>query len=291
MATANPIPPPSIPVRGQVQRTFVDARVLTGFMDDAHVNQTFGDYLSSLDPLTKSQLDARIAASRTFVKSLPVVPLDGAVRKPLTASYIDQITKDPAFQQAFSQRLFRFAYIRPDRLIALQVHVKPRADKVPSNPDELMAFTLPTKSDVPAELSFVPPSGPIHIFSSNPAMQGVQFELDAAAGSVRLSPPKHFNLVNVIEFAGRFFLRNGYHRVFDCINAGLQEIPAIVVTAIQPGDILIGGQTFNLGVALALPRPPMVTDFATGAAVDAKLRERRYGISIALQLNPFNIGI
>lgn len=49
----------------------------------------------------------------------------------------------------------------------------------------------------------------------------------AAKGTVTLSPPKHMNLLQVVHFSGRYYLRNGYHRLFDVISSGREKVPLI----------------------------------------------------------------
>lgn len=291
MATTTPIPAPSISVRGQIQKTFVPAKVLTGFMDDQGVQQILGEYLENLDAAERDALKSKILKSQSHVKSLAQVALDDAFIEPLSHPHVEALTQDQIFRQAFAQQAVQFAMVRPEKLVALQVHVKPRADVPPSDNNEFLKFMLPNHWDIPAELSFVPPLGPIHILSSNPVLQGIKLELDAKAGKVLMSPPQHINLVQVVSLGGRYYLRNGYHRVFDCLASGVTSIPALIIPGIQPNDLQIGGNGFTATYVMTMPRPPLVADFMTDAAVDAQFRERRYGVSITLQASPFNIGI
>jgi hypothetical protein len=144
---------------------------------------------------------------------------------------------------------------------------------------------------VPAEISVTPPMGPIHIVTSSPMLQGLAMELDAKHGRVILSPPPHVNLVQVAEFQGRHYLRNGYHRVYDAVSAGVKELPALVVPVINPAELELGGTAFGAGYVAGRPRPPLVADLCMPAAIDIDMRERRYGVTINLDVKPFNIGI
>lgn len=292
MVTNNPLPIPSSAPRGSVQKTFVPAKILSGFTDDGHFRILAGEYLSTLDPAAQGQLLASAQASRSFVSQLPPYqPTPSSIRD-ITGPHVDAIRTDPLFIQAFGQRPHRFAYVNPSDIIALQAWIEPRADAVPTSEDALLEFALPRKWDIPAEVSFIPPVGPIQILSSNPGMHGLSIELDQLTGKVMLSAPKHLNLVQVVSFQGRLFLRNGYHRVADAIAAGLHEFPALVVEAFNPNEVALAGNTvFNFGYVFALPRPPFVTDFNTPAAVTTKVRERRYGVMISLDIKPLNIGI
>jgi hypothetical protein len=175
----------------------------------------------------------------------------------------------------------------------LQPWIEPRGDPIPAAEADLLAFALPTNWDVPAEVSFIPPQGPIQILTSSPAMQSIRADFDAQKGTVTLGAPKHLNLVQVAHFNGRHYLLNGYHRVADALRAGVNELPALVTQAIfGPQDIQLGGTgMFAAGHVIGLPRPPLVADFHTPAAIAAKVRERRYGVLIELNLKPLVIGI
>jgi len=290
MTASNPLPPPA--PRGTVQKTFVRAKVLAGFTDPQHFQILAGEYLATLDPAAQAAKLQAADVARAFVAQLPALATTNVIVRPITHPHIDAIRNDPLFTQSFGQSQHQFAYINPAGLVALQAWIEPRADAVPTTEDALLDFALPTKWDVAAEVSFTPPFGPIGILSSNPAMQGLSFELDQATATVRMSAPKHLNLVQVVQFNNRSFLRNGYHRVADALAAGVKEFPAIVINALTPNDVALPGLgPFNLGHVLGLQRPPLVSDFHTGAAVETKIRERRYGVFVSLDVKPVNIGV
>ena len=291
MTASNPLPPVAAP-RGAVEKTFVKVRVLAGFTDVNHFQILAGEYLATLDPAAQTAKLNAADAARTFVAQLPPLAPTNVIVRPIIHAHIDAIRNDPLFTNTFGQRPYQFAYVNPAGLVALQSWIEPRADALPTTEQELLDFALPTKWDVAAEVSFTPPTGPIGILSSNPAMQGFAMELDQGAGTVKISPPKHLNLVQVVQFNNRFFLKNGYHRIADALAAGVQEFPAIVITALRPEDAALPGSSpFNLGYVLGLQRPPLVSDFHTAAAVEVKVRERRYGVFVNLDVKQINIGV
>ena len=292
MTTNNPAPVPAAAPRGAVQKTFVDAKLLSGFADAAHFEQLAGEYLATLDQAARQAAVDAAAASRAFVSQLKPVTLPPSVLRPITGAHVDAIRNDPLFAQTLGQSPYQFSYVDPATVIALQPWIEPRADQVPQSEADLLKFALPQEWDVAAEVSLIPPAGPIQILSSNPAMQGLMLELDQASGKVMLSAPKHLNLVQIVHFNGKYFLKNGYHRVTDALAAGVREFPAIVVEALSPSDVILpGAGTFNVGYVLGLQRPPLVADFNTAAAVATKLRERRFGVLVGLDIKPVNIGI
>ncbi len=251
-----------------------------------------GEYLSTLSAQQRTQVLADAQATRAFVAQQPDFTNPQIILRDIASPHIDAIQADPLFVQAFGQLQHQFCYVDPSGIIALQAWIEPRSDPVPSTENELLEFAFPRTWDVPAEVSFIQPSGPIQILSSNPAMQGLAMELEGPTGRVMLSAPKHLNLVQIIHFNGRFFLRNGYHRVSDAIAVGLREFPAIVINAFSPNDVALpGAEIFNIGYVLNLKRPPLVQDFHTNAALTTKVRERRYGVIISLDVKPINIGI
>jgi len=292
MVTHNPIPVPTSAPRGAVQKIFVPARILSGFTDEAHFRLLAGEYLTTLEETARDRVLTEAKDSRTFASQLPPFTSGQVTIREITGEHVNAIKSDPLFIQSFGQKPHKFGYVDPSILIALQAWIEPRADIVPSTESDLLEFALPRKWDIPSELSFIPPAGPIQILSSNPGLQGLNIELDQNAGKILLSAPKHLNLVQVVSFQGRYFLRNGYHRISDAITAGLTEIPALVVEAFTPNEVALAGNTvFNLSYVLGLPRPPLVKDFNTPASVTTKVRERRYGVMINLDIKPLNIGI
>jgi hypothetical protein len=240
----------------------------------------------------KAKVLAEAENTRQFVSQLPPLDPTQVELRDVVHPHVAAIQGDPIFAQAFSRLPHRFRYVDPRGIIALQASIEVRSDVVPDNGDALLEFALPRTWDIPAEISFMPPLGPIQILTSNPGLQGLAVELDQASARVLLSAPKHLNLVQIVQLQGRYFLRNGYHRVADALHSGVHELPALVIDAFSPNDIALPGVgMFNSGYVLGLQRPPLVSDFFTAAALSTKVRERRYGIIVTLDVKPINIGI
>lgn len=292
MTTNSPAQIPMAAPRGAVQKIFVPAEILAGFTDPGHFNILAGEYLATILDRERIDILGKAQAARDYAKTLPPFANGPAVLRELANSHIDAIRADPLFAQSFGRLPHKFAYVDLRELVALQAWVEPRFDPVPKDEDSLLELALPRTWDVPAEVSLIPPTGPIQILSSNPAMQGLAVELDPTSGKVMLSAPKHINLVQVVQFNGRYYLRNGYHRATDALRSGLNELPAIVIDAFTPDQVAVPGHgTFNFGYMLNQSRPPLVRDFHTGASITARLRERRYGMIVNLDVKPINIGI
>jgi len=292
MNSTNPVTLPAAAPRGAVQKTFVPARILSGFTDPAHFGQLAEEYLASTSAEEKAKILADAEATRQFVAKLPPLNPVQVELRDIVHHHVTAIRADPIFAQAFGRLPHRFRYVDPTSVIALQASIEPRSDVVPTAEDALLEFALPRTWDIPAEISFIPPLGPIQILTSNPGLQGLAVEIDQPSARVMLSAPKHLNLVQIVQLNGRYFLRNGYHRIADALKAGVREFPALVVDGFSPNDIALPGVgMFNAGYVIGLQRPPLVQDFFTGAALTTKVRERRYGIIVNLNVNPINVGI
>ncbi len=73
MVTQTALPLPSVAVRGDVQKTFIDVKVLSGFTDSGHIEILLGDYLSRLNDTDKALALSEIDAIRAFVANLLVI--------------------------------------------------------------------------------------------------------------------------------------------------------------------------------------------------------------------------
>lgn len=295
MTTTTQLPIQTVAQRSVLQKTFVEATLLAGFTDLSHFEQLCGEFLLSQDDNNANKRRDEANVARAYVSQLEVSDeqwLNDVVRNQISGEHIHRIISDPIFQQTFGSVHHQFAYVDLNRLVALQPWVEPRRDRVPKKEQELLNFALPTDWEVPAEISYLPQTNSIQVLSSDPALSGLQVDFDHVAGKVTLSPPKHPNLVQVTLFNGRAYLRNGYHRCVDALAQGINELPAIVVQAFTPDQVLLpGAGCFNLFHVMTLPRPPLVSDFLTPSATTTKVRERRYGVLIGFDVKPFNIGV
>lgn len=280
--------------RGQVTRSYESVQILAGFTDDNHFQSLAQESMQNLKKPQRDTLLKNVDKARQHVASQPVIDLSGVEIRPLEKEAYEKFEKDKTFQTMFSGRPYRFAWINPKKLIALQAFVKTQEEKVPTDPKQLIDFALPSNWSVPAEISFIPPMGPIYVVSSSPQLAGLEVSMDNKNGHVIIKPPSHANLIQVMHLNGRYYLRNGYHRVTGAIAEGIEELPAIVVDAFQPADVELpnlGAFGFSAAYFMGSPRPPLVSDFLTPASVTIEMREKRYGASVNLQISPISIGV
>jgi hypothetical protein len=280
--------------RGVVIKSFQPAKVLAGFMDENHFRGFCQESLEAMTPAKQKALLTKAEAARAQVQGLPPHPDFSTEIRPLDASISDKFEKDKTFANTFANTPHRFAWINPANLVALQVFVRGEEDAVPTDDAGLVKYALPDKWSVPAEISFIPPQGPIYVVSSSPQLTMLNIRMDAKKSQIIVEPPTHINLIQVMQFNGRYYLRNGYHRVVGALIAGITELPALVIDGNQPGDVELpnmGWAGISAQFFMPRPRPPLVSDFTGSATVVIEMRERRYGASVSLQISPVNIGV
>jgi hypothetical protein len=189
---------------------------------------------------------------------------------------------------------YRFSWINPRKLIAVQVSRQVGKESVPTDSIGLIEYALPTDWSVPAEICFVPPFGPIYFTGDSPQLGGIRLSIDDKTGNVLIGPANQVNLIQVVSFEGRHYLRNGYHRVVSALEAGLSEIPALLVEAGSAAEVELtnlGLASLNVATLMALTRPPLVADFLSEASLNIKMREKRYGCCINLQASPIIVPV
>lgn len=280
--------------RGSVTKSFQQINVLAGFMDEQHYLLFTQEHYSTLNKREQKAHLKKAEQARQFASSLPSIDLSDAENRPLEPKYYEKLAKDKMFSSTFGTTQHRFGWVKPEKLVALQVCVNAQKESVPKSKKGLVGFALPKEWSIPAEITFTPPFGPIYIVSSSPQLSAVEVGLDGTKGHVIIKPPNHINLIQVMHFQGRYYLRNGYHRVVGAIEAGLTEIPALIVEATQPADVelpSLGIAGLNAGFSMTLPRPALVSDFKGNATVAMPMREKRYGASVSLQISPISIGV
>ena len=76
-----------------------------------------------------------------------------------------------------------------------------------------------------------------------------------------LRPPSRNSYVEVATYSGRWFLRNGYHRLFRLLNQSVYLVRCVVVYAESVVEMGTVGARFFSGEVPFSAYPPMVTDF------------------------------
>jgi hypothetical protein len=102
-----------------------------------------------------------------------------------------------------------------------------------------------------------PASQSITLQSSNPNLQ-VRFTTDISTPVVIHSGSPFFE---VACYRGRWFLRDGYHRAYALLRAGITSVPAVIVQAKTLQELGADQPWFFSEHVLFSDHPPMVTDF------------------------------
>ena len=101
----------------------------------------------------------------------------------------------------------------------------------------------------------------IRLHSSNPDLR-LRFHPKTSRGEcLPLSLYGGSPFFEVAEFRGRWFLRDGYHRAYHLLQAGVDRVPAIVINARSIEEVGATAPWFFNEEQLFSDRPPQVTDF------------------------------
>ena len=269
---------------------WLDGRLLGGFMDRPHVEQVAAEWIASLREEAKAEFWSKWESARTAVGSLDEVSdfraLVGDPVEALEILHRDLLQREE-ISKAFAGTETSVRLVDLRRVVAQQPNVQTTKDLVPTEDHDLAGYCLPIPQKTPCELnvSFTPPIGQVMFLADVPYMNSVNF--DTRNSQLTVSPPVHINFLQVIDFEGRMYLMNGYHRAYSLLNSGKQVVPAWVVSGKPP--VLQGSQFFNLGYLKGLKRPPLLPDYLGPAAIDFRTRSKRYGMLMRVEIAPFNV--
>jgi hypothetical protein len=101
----------------------------------------------------------------------------------------------------------------------------------------------------------------IGLHSSNPDLQLRFTPQTSGCGALPLSIYGGSPFFEVAELRGRWFLRDGYHRAYHLLQAGVDRIPAVVIYARNVEELGATTPWFFHEKQLFSDRPPRVTDF------------------------------
>lgn len=188
----------------------------------------------------------------------------------------------PGLLQIYAAHNPQFMMVEIDPLLAFQFTVDTARSAQHcghfSNPptlDELLAVCLPPALPVePLQSSFLqqPQHGDLLIRSRNLNVMAQQKGL-IGQNAVGLTFGPQAPLVHVVQLNGRYYLHNGFHRVYGCRMAGATHIPCLVrdVPDAAAAALRGGRQTFSEGL-LTSADPPVLAHFTQGRAHSVQLR-------------------
>jgi hypothetical protein len=274
----------------------IDGLSLLGFLNEAEAL----NYLRIARPeITPAPTDAAlkmewIAASNTL--GSPPKNFGKPDIKPLVgpgATYVGSLRQQPWIAIAFQAPIYHnatFQLIEIDPLLAYQFHVGiERAHfhcaKLSSPPTENELLELCLPMNIPSEqyqISVQDNSAIIRVRSLNLQL-GARGSLNAPQNTafgitLNLSLP----LVHITKFNDRYYLHNGYHRVYGAKKAGATHIPAILreTASAQDAGIRHDGGTFRQDL-LESENPPTLAHFSPGIAHPIELKSLHRVITVS----------
>lgn len=152
--------------------------------------------------------------------------------------YVEKLKSHPRFLNSLEGMIWDFKLVELDPVLAFQFHVfTERTDDLcaalshPPTMGELLSVCLPLDLEQPATgMSMQPNSLSLWSHSMNFRVHHFgQVGLDPgqkfAAFGIVVGPA--FPLMQVIQFEGRCFLRNGYHRAYGLKKKGVTHVPCL----------------------------------------------------------------
>jgi len=134
---------------------------------------------------------------------------------------------------------------------------------IPAADDWSALMDLCFGSPKPVVCEIVQSEASVLLRSGNP---NLQFRISGNAGTpimVHAGSP----FFEVAQYRGRWFLRDGYHRAFTCLQAGIFHLPAVIVHARTLVELGAVHPWFFSEEVLFSSSPPRVTDFLNDALV------------------------
>ena len=110
----------------------------------------------------------------------------------------------------------------------------------------------------------------LHLYSTNPNLH-VRVTGDPAAPVMVHAGSPFFE---VARYRDRWFLRDGYHRAYTLLQAGICKVPSVIVYARSFAELGADQPRFFPESVLFSPHPPRVTDFLDDALIVEYSRPR-----------------
>lgn len=285
------------------QANFVEGRFLAGFMEDAQIETVAVEMVAGFKQDQRREFWKSVASARQFADRLPSEELTQGVVEPLppdAAEYVDGLTKDPGVSSPFAGQGWKlsFGLVDLSRVVCLQGVVLDSDEVPPRDPASLTRYALPPPAQVPCDVTIgfdKPPNLPPPITGHATFLGDVPYlnslTIAVSNGQLSFGSPSHINFVQVAEFEGRFYLRNGYHRATVLGRQGVTRTPAAVVSGLPPNFQMGGPDMMQLERLAPLRRPPLIQDFFGDAALPIRRRKKRTGMMLRFEATPFQVPV
>ncbi|HYL07266.1 MAG TPA: ParB/Srx family N-terminal domain-containing protein [Candidatus Udaeobacter sp.] len=140
------------------------------------------------------------------------------------------------------------------------------------NWERLRDIALPPPQEMQFEGGFDPAQNAFTVSSLNPNLRVMSFEIvDAQVAGPVPSQKKVFGFsiglgssyVQFVEYQDRWMVRDGHHRLYGLMKAGITSVPAVVIHAKAFEETGAGRPGFFGYEQLYSPRPPQLQDFVS----------------------------
>ncbi|HET9087036.1 MAG TPA: hypothetical protein VFN53_05915 [Acidobacteriaceae bacterium] len=212
-------------------------------------------------------LDAdKCAEAREFVLQRNLDTSASALREEETRLLQEELNQQkirPDLQREMCGLDWSLGVVDLRRLLAFQRRLyfrsSPASPPVPVQQDRkaLMAISFPCVRPQPVEVTRDEHREIITMQSTSPNLHLRVSDASAAPVAVYAGSP----FFEVAQYAHRWFLRDGYHRAYDLLTAGIVQLPAVIVRARTLAELgAVGAQFFSESILLS-GHPPLVSDF------------------------------
>jgi hypothetical protein len=160
------------------------------------------------------------------------------------------------------------------------------------NLPSIFDVTIPLPREEVIEIMQDPSAGAYTISSLNPNLRiggMAQVDVQVPVGTSGLALPKRLfgyhltyggRWVQAVNFQGRWFLRDGYHRAYRLLQRGITEAPCVLVFARSLEEVYGGRPGFISYDMMFGDRPARVADFVTDLAIDSTIPTMRKVIRV-----------
>jgi len=252
------------------------ARVLLGWLpQDEAIRQMLGRNPMPQDDLTA--VNQMIASAHDAVQRRSAIavgdPVIGGDR-----SLLNQVAARPEVGASFPDVRWRVEWVDLTRVLSVQKMIATdgldrRVAEAVDDPAALVELCLPAAQPAPPLGAFGDHDGHGFTLSSlNPNLRvaGSNVQEALVSPSPEVPPQKMqaftffvalgSSYVQVAQYQGRSFLRDGYHRAAGLLRAGVSQVPAVVLDALTFQFITSAPGLFDHEVAFS-DRAPKLTDF------------------------------
>lgn len=189
------------------------------------------------------------------------------------SSQLEAVTKDPLFPEAVRRNQWAFKMVEIDKLVCFQKHVDvgysediARSHDF-SDPSSLVGFCLSATSLVRPMARFSDHGDKLTYSVASPnidlrvvgmaEMQEPKTKMKSLGFLVGWGSP----FVQVVRLHDRFFLKNGYHRVYALRKLGITHVPCILIETDTYSDTGAARAGFFVEDLLLSPKPPIFKYF------------------------------